>query len=40
MFELFCRLIQQSRGVEMPASAEVPAQVFGDAGPISIEAQW
>ena len=40
MFELFCRLFQQSRGVETPASAEVPARVFGDTGPISIEAQW
>jgi anti-anti-sigma factor len=40
MFELSCRLLQQSRGVETEASAEVPARVFGDSGPVSIEAQW
>jgi anti-anti-sigma factor len=40
MFELFCRLSQQSRGVETQASTEVPARVLGDTGPISIEAQW
>jgi anti-anti-sigma factor len=39
MFELFCRLFQQSRGVETQASTEVPARVFSDTGPISIEAQ-
>ena len=40
MFDLFCRLFQRSRGVETRASTEVPARVFGDTGPISIEAQW
>jgi len=40
MFELFCRLIQQSPSVETQASTEVPARVFGDTGPVSIEAQW
>jgi len=40
MFELFCRLIQQSPSVETQASTEVPARVFGDTGPASIEAQW
>jgi anti-anti-sigma factor len=40
MFELFCRLYRQSRGVETEASTEVPARVFGDTRPISIEAQW
>jgi len=39
MFELFCRLFQQSPGVETQASTEVPARVFGDTGPVSIEAQ-
>src|SRR3974390_3012902 len=33
MLELFCRLFQQSRGVETPGFAEVPARVFGDTGP-------
>ena len=40
MFELFCRLFQQSRGVETEASTEMPARVFRDTGPTSIEAQW
>jgi hypothetical protein len=40
MFELFCRLFQQSRGMETQASTEVPARVFGDTGPISIGVQW
>ena len=40
MFGLFCRLIQQSPSVETQASTEVPARVFGDTGPVSIEAQW
>ena len=40
MFELFCRLFQQSPGVETQASTEVSARVRGDTGPISIEARW
>jgi len=40
MFELFCRLFEQSRFTERQANTESADRVLGGTGPNTIEAQW
>ena len=40
VLELFCRVFNPSRFPRAEAVTEIPAQVLGNTGPISIEAKW